>query len=142
MKISCNSLLVATAFVASVALSSVGFSQEQSQQQEQAKQDKTGTNPINFQKDLRFYNEFTWLNTLGDGTQNLTTVEFRTPFAGGKWQWRVRARYNALSADLNNDGIDDIDESGLGDTDMRFLTVFSLNMATKTRYRLENPSKS
>ncbi len=129
MKNSCKSLLVVTALVASVALVSVGSAQEQSQ-----KDDKTGTNPINFSKDFRVYNEFSWLNTAGDGNQNLTTVEYRTPFAGGKWQWRVRARFNSLSADVNNDGIDDIDESGAGDVDMRFLTIFSLNKATKTAW--------
>ncbi len=122
-------LLIVTVFVASVAFSSVGFAQEESQ-----KSDKTGTNPINFSTDFRVYDEFSWLNTAGDGNQNLTTMEFRTPFAGGKWQWRVRGRFNVLSADLNNDGIDDIDESGFGDVDMRFLTVFSLNKATKTAW--------
>ena len=54
------------------------------------KNDKSGTNPINFQRDLRIYNEYLWLNTAGDGNQNLTTLEFRTPFAGGKWQFRAR----------------------------------------------------
>jgi hypothetical protein len=90
--------------------------------------DKTGTNPVNFQREIRFYNEYSWLNTEGDGTQNLTTAEFRTPIAGGKWQWRLRTRYNAIEADLNDDGIDDLDESGMGDTDMRFLTVLSFNL--------------
>lgn len=83
--------------------------------------DKTGTNPVNFQREIRLYNEYTWLNTAGDGNQNLTTLEYRTPFLDGKWQWRLRAKYNSLNADLNNDGIDDVDESGLGDWDMRFL---------------------
>ncbi len=94
-------------------------------------EDKTGTNPVNFTKDFRVYNEYSWLNTAGDGNQNLTTVEYRTPFLGEKWQWRVRARFNALAVDSNNDGIDDIDESGIGDMDMRFLTVPVLNMDDK-----------
>ena len=102
------------------------FSEEKSQDK-----DKTGTNPVNFTRDIRVYNEYTVLNTAGDGTQNLTTAEFRMPFLDGKWQWRVRARFNALTADSNNDGIDDVDESGAGDMDMRFLTVFNLNMAKK-----------
>jgi hypothetical protein len=101
-----------------LVFSTNGMAQEQTD-----KSDKTGTNPVNFQRDIRLYNEFSWLNTKGDGNQNLTTLEFRTPFAGGKWQWRVRARYNSIEADLNDDGNDDIDEFGLGDTDMRFLTV-------------------
>lgn len=98
---------------------------------EAMKKDKTGTNPVNFQRELRLYDEFTWLNTEGDGTQNVTTVEFRTPLLDGKWQWRVRARYSLIEADFNNDGIDDVDESGLGDTDMRFLTVPVLDMANR-----------
>jgi hypothetical protein len=56
------------------------------QEQQTASKDKTGTNPVNFQREFRINNEFLWLNTAGDGTQNLTTVEFKTPFADGKWQ--------------------------------------------------------
>lgn len=119
-------LLIVIVLFIPVGLSSSGFAQEQS-----GEGDKTGTNPVNFQRDIRFYDQFAWLNTEGDGTVNVTTVEFRTPFAKGKWQYRVRARFTSLSADLNNDGIDDVDESGLGDTDMRFLTVPVLNMAKK-----------
>jgi hypothetical protein len=85
--------------------------------------DKTGTNPINFQHDLRIYNEYTWLNTEGDGNQNLTTLEFRTPFASGKWQLRVRAPYSMIKADFNGDGINDIDDGGLGDINFRLMTV-------------------
>jgi hypothetical protein len=91
-------------------------------------EDQTGTNPVNFQRELRFNNEYIGLNTLGDGSQNLTTVEFRSPFASGNWQWRIRTRRAAVSADFDNDGIDDVDDAGLGDTDMRFITVPVLNM--------------
>ncbi len=126
MKVPRRPQLVVIAIVASVVLSSAVFAQSEDQ-----KKDKTGTNPINFQRELRFYNEFTWLNTPGDGTANVTTVEFRTPIFGGKWQWRARGRFSTITADLNNDGIDDVDESGLGDTDMRFLKVPYVNMAKK-----------
>ena len=85
--------------------------------------DKSGTNPINFQRDVRIYNEYLWLNTAGDGNQNVTTLEFRSPFAGGKWQFRTRIPYSALTADVNGDGMDDIDDSGLGDINFRLLTV-------------------
>lgn len=101
--------------------------------QDQGK-DNTGTNPVNFSRDIRAYNDFSKLNTEGDGTQNVTTLEFRTPFAEGKWQWRLRARYNSTKADLNDDGDGDVDESGLGDSDMRFLTVVDLDMETKTAW--------
>jgi hypothetical protein len=95
------------------------------------KKDKTGTNPINFTHDMRLYNEFLWLNTKGDGEQNITTFEFRTPFADGKWQFRTRIRYASIEADINDDGIDDLDDSGIGDFDFRFLTVPILNMKKK-----------
>ncbi|MBN4055127.1 hypothetical protein JYU12_00125 [bacterium AH-315-K03] len=98
------------------------------------KPDNTGTNPVDFQRDIRFYNEYSALNTSGDGNQNVSTLEFRTPFAGGKWQWRVRARQSFIDADLNDDGIDDIDDSGQGDVDMRFLTVPILNMAKREAF--------
>ena len=124
-----NSLRVVVTLFATIALTSVGFAQDQDQ-----KADKTGTNPINFSKDFRVYNNYTWLNTLGDGSANVVTVEYRTPFAGGKWQWRVRGRYTAISADLNDDGIDEFNETGLGDVDMRFLTVLKLNMENKTAW--------
>ena len=93
--------------------------------------DKTGTNPINFTFEFKVYNEYLWLNTAGDGSQNLTTVEFRAPFADGKWQFRVRARANWIEADLNNDGTDDLDDSGFGDVDFRFLTVPHLDMSKR-----------
>ena len=101
------------------------------------KVDKTGTNPINFQRDVRIYNEYLWLNTAGDGNQNLTTFEFRTPFAGDKWQFRTRIPYNKVTADVNDDGMDDTDDSGLGDINFRLLTVPYLKGANAFAYALE-----
>lgn len=121
-------ILITTEVLMTVVLLSMGV---QAQEAENAQADKTGTNPINFQNELRLYNEYSWFNTDGDSNQNLTTLEFRTPFLDGKWQWRVRARYNAVQVDANDDGNDEIDESGFGDMDMRFLTVPYLNMAKK-----------
>jgi hypothetical protein len=95
------------------------------------KADKTGTNPINFTYDARLYNEYQWLNTEGDGDQNITTLEFRAPIMDGRWQFRVRTRYQGIEADLNDDGRDDLDESGWGDTDIRFLTVPYMDMSKK-----------
>ena len=74
-----------------------------------AKADKTGTNPINFTNDFRIYNEYQWLNTAGDGYQNITTLQYRTPFADGKWQFQIKTRGVNISADTNNDGIKDLD---------------------------------
>lgn len=101
----------------------VGIEEREGDDKLADKSDQTGTNPINFTFDLRVYNEYLWLNTAGDGNQNLTTVEFRVPFLDGKWQFRVRARANVINADLNDDGVDELDESGFGDLDFRFLTV-------------------
>lgn len=56
--------------------------------------DKTGTNPINFTYDLKLYNEFSWLNP--DGEQNVTTFEYKAPFAAEKWQFKIKARYSSL----------------------------------------------
>jgi hypothetical protein len=95
------------------------------------KGDKTGTNPINFTHDARLYNEYIWLNTAGDGSQNITTVEYRTPLSGGKLQFRVRARTASIEADFNDDGVDDLDDSGIGDFDFRFLMVPIMNMKKK-----------
>ena len=96
---------------------------------EQAKAaDKTGTNPINFTHDLRFYNEFIWLNTEGDSYQNVTTLEYRQPFASDKWQFRTRIRGVGLEIDLGDSGGDDFKEWGLGEIDFRFLTVPWLDM--------------
>lgn len=93
-----------------------------------ANKDKSGTNPINFTHDIRLYNEYQILKD-DDGSQNITTLEFRTPFAGGKWQLRMRGRYQSLDIDEDRDeGIPEIEEEGFGDFDFRFLTVPILNM--------------
>jgi len=128
------------ALFASLALVPDSFAQEEKGIAEQAAKDasdKSGTNPINFQRDLRIYNEYLWLNTAGDGNQNLTTLEFRTPFAGGKWQFRTRIPYSSLTADVNGDGIDDIDDSGLGDVNFRLLTVPYFEGANAVAFALE-----
>jgi hypothetical protein len=87
----------------------------------QMEADKTGTNPMNFTFDARLYNETQWLNNSGDGTRSIQTAEFRAPFAGGKWQFRGKAR----GVDLNNNlgGARDVDTYGMGDTDLRFMTI-------------------
>jgi len=96
------------------------------------KADKTGTNPINFTHDLRIYNEYLFLNTVGDGYKNIITFEYRTPVAGGKLQFRARASAALIEADLNNDEIDDVDDgASIGDFDFRFLMVPIINMNKK-----------
>jgi len=92
------------------------------------KKDKTGTNPLNFTFDVRLINEYQWLNTDGDGYQDVITLDYRVPFGkNNKWQLRIKARGASLEADFNDDGIDDVNESGFGDTDIRFMTIPYLN---------------
>jgi hypothetical protein len=100
-------------------------------QETEAPKDNTGTNPINFTNDFRIYHNYSQLNTAGDGDRHTTTVEFRTPFADGKWQFRARWRYVKSKVDINNDGIDEIDDNGIGNMDIRFVTVPYLNMEKK-----------
>jgi hypothetical protein len=126
-RIACCAILVLA--VSFGMVSSQAFAQEDNQLA--SKKDKTGTNPMNFTFDARLYNEYRWLNTAGDGDQNITTFEFRMPFAGGKWQVRSKIRYEGITADFDNDGIDDWDETGIGDTDIRFMTIPYMNMEKK-----------
>jgi hypothetical protein len=95
------------------------------------KKDSTGTNPINFTHDLRIFHEYQFLNTPGDGDQQITTTEFRLPFSDGKWQFRMRGRGQQLNLDTNNDGIDEVSEGGTGDFDFRILTVPIVDMKNK-----------
>jgi hypothetical protein len=104
-----------------VASASAQTAEESAAFEEAKKADKTGTNPMNFSFDARIYNEFRWLNTPDDGEQNLTTFEFRMPFAGDKWQFRAKVRRAGLD-------VGGINESGFGDTDLRFMTIAYLNM--------------
>jgi hypothetical protein len=122
--------MVLVAVVVGLGASPLGV-MAQEDAQAAMKGDKTGTNPINFTYDARIYNEYQWLNTAGDGHQNLTTFEFRAPLLDGKLQFRVKARHVDIAADVNDDGTDELDDSGLGDTDIRFLTVPYMNMEKK-----------
>jgi hypothetical protein len=49
-------------------------------------------------------------------------MEFRAPLGEGTWQFRGKIRSQSL--DINNG----VDESGFGDTDLRFMTVPYINM--------------
>jgi len=93
--------------------------------------DNTGTNPINFTNDLRIYHNYTELDTRGDGNVNTSTLQYRTPFADGKWQFQIKVPYVNSDIDLTGNGVNDIDDSGIGDVSMRFLTVPILKMEKK-----------
>ena len=100
-------------------------------QADKEKKDNTGTNPINFTNDLRLYFNFSELNTAGDGDSQTLTLEYRSPILDGKAQWRIRMRNVNNEIDTNNDGVNELDESGFGAMDIRFLTVPYLNMEKK-----------
>ena len=103
--------------------------------QKKFKKDKTGTNPMNFTFDARLYNEYRWLNTTEDGYQNLTTFEFRAPFASGKWQFRGKARGVILKVDPTSSTLG-VDESGFGDIDLRFMTIPYMNLKKRSAVAL------
>lgn len=112
---------------AAIAIGQPDAALAQDEGQLASKEDKSGTNPINFQNEFRFNNEY---QDFGNGnTGNVTTLEYRTPFAGGKWQYRVRVPYRSLDVTA---GGTTIDESGLGDINMRVLTVPYLNTENAT----------
>ena len=90
------------------------------------KKDKTGTNPINFTNDLRFYYEYQNLN-LDSGTAHIGTMEYRYPI-NSKWQLRTRIPMKGTSFNIGNL---DIDEFGLGDINARLLHVPYINMEWK-----------
>jgi hypothetical protein len=106
-------------------------SQAQEDIKEAMKADNTGTNPINFTNDFRIYYNYAELNAKGDGKAQTTTFEFRTPILNEKVQFRVRARNVEREIDLTGNGVDNIDERGFGDMDIRFLTVPYMNMKEK-----------
>jgi hypothetical protein len=96
----------------------------------QMEADKTGTNPMNFTFDARLYNETQWLTTPG-GARNISTLEFRAPFADGKWQFRGKVRGVGLNNNLG--GTRDVDTYGMGDTDLRLMTIpYMKNFAVAT----------
>ncbi len=125
-----NLRYLASVFIGLTSLSMPALAEDADLKAAMAK-DKTGTNPVNFTHDLRLYNEYQFLNVAGDGFNNITTLEYRHPLADGKWQVRARVRGVKIEADTNNDGTDELDESGLGDIDFRVLTVPHLDMPNK-----------
>jgi hypothetical protein len=112
---------------------------QQESVQEKQKEDNTGTNPINFTYDARFYMETMWLD---DGSLIAPTFEFRWPLGrdlynlnneklgkyqdlGNKYAMRLKYRpqQNLNLDDPGSDPTADVNISGMGDTDLRFLAV-------------------
>jgi hypothetical protein len=103
---------------------------------QEKKKDNTGTNPINFTYDARFYTETSWL-TPDDASLITNTFELRMPLGrtmsnltnqkigifndlGSEHAIRIKFRYKSLNAvvDSQNVGI-----SGTGDLDLRYLYI-------------------
>ena len=107
--------------------------------EENQKEDNTGTNPVNFTYDARFYIENTWLD---GGSLIAPTFEFRWPMGrdlanlsnakagkyqdlGEKYAFRLKYRpqQNLNLDDPGGDPTADANISGMGDTDLRFLAI-------------------
>jgi len=96
----------------------------------QAEKDNTGTNPINFSNDVRVHYNYAELDSKGDSDSQTTTVEYAFPISE-TWQFRARTRHLNNQIDVTGNGVNDVDASGLGDTDIRILNVPYLNMEKK-----------
>ena len=107
--------------------------------EEEKKHDDTGTNPINFTYDARFYMETTWLD---NGSLIAPTFEFRLPLGadianlsnkkqgifndmGQRMALRLKFRpqQNLNLDDPGGDPTAGVNISGMGDMDFRFLGV-------------------
>jgi len=105
-----------------------------------AQDDNTGTNPINFTYDARFYMEMSDLPVL-NGSAVSNTFEFRAPFGrtlsnlaperfgifsdlGSKYALRVKFRQKSLNVDdEEGNAFGNSSIGGIGDTDVRFLAI-------------------
>ena len=120
------------------------------QEADKPKQDNTGTNPVNFTYDARFYTEAADLfsmNADDNGSLITSTFEFRLPFGrdlanvakldnehliyqlGQKFGARMRFRYKSLNVTTTDDNGMDVNSniSGIGDIDARLLTVIPVS---------------
>jgi len=108
-----------------------------------AQEDNTGTNPINFTYDARFYTEMSDLSVL-NGSSVSNTFEFRAPLGrtlanlaperlglfgdlGSKYALRVKFRHKSLNVDHEEGAFGNASVSGIGDLDVRFLAVPFVN---------------
>lgn len=77
-----------------------------------ASEDKTGTNPVNFQSELRLYNVFTSLP--GGSYQNLSVFRYAMPFSNQTMS--LRLEFPFVTTDVTGDT-----EFGFGDLNLRWL---------------------
>ncbi len=116
------------------------------------KADKTGTNPLNFQRTAQVVNEF---DGLGGAQVNFTRFRFAQPFYGGRMSFRAEIPLVYAHAGIANPGGDEggggsvtrvgnVSRFGLGDINLKFsyipyarksgglLTAVELNPPTAT----------
>jgi hypothetical protein len=113
--------------------------EKQESVEEKKKSDNTGTNPINFTYDARFYMETSWFD---GGSLIAPTFEFRWPLGrdianlqnkkqgifndlGSKYamRFKYRPQQNLNLDDPGGDPTAAVNISGMGDLDVRFLAV-------------------
>ena len=111
--------------------------------QDGEKKDNTGTNPINFTYDARFYTEMSDLD-FSNASMLTNTFEFRAPLGktaanlgvvegffgdlGSKYALRAKFRHKTLSMDAaDGSPFGNATVSGIGDLDVRFLAVPFVN---------------
>ena len=111
-------------------LATPGLAQEE-------EKDNTGTNPINFTYDARFYTEMSWL-TPTDASLINSSFELRMPLGrtmsnltnqklgifndlGSRHALRFKTRYKSLNVVDEQGG--NVNISGIGDLDLRYLTI-------------------
>ena len=109
---------------------------EEQPEAEEQEEDNTGTNPINFTYDARFYPEMSWLPE--GGSLITTTFEFRAPLGadlqnltnerigifddlGKRFAYRIKVRQKSLNLEDEEGRTETI--SGIGDTDFRLLGI-------------------
>ena len=108
-----------------------------------AQEDNTGTNPINFTYDARFYTELSDLD-FANASMLTNTFEFRAPLGrtlanlgvregffgdlGSKYALRLKFRHKSLNMDAaDGNAFGNASVSGIGDLDVRFLAVPFVN---------------
>ena len=129
------------AYTTCVCLLIAGLAAPGLAQEEEKKKDNTGTNPINFTYDARFYTETSWL-TPDDASLITNTFELRMPFGrtmsnltnqklgifndlGSRHAVRLKYRYKSLNLDAGDGANTNI--SGSGDMDFRYLYIPHVN---------------
>lgn len=85
--------------------------------------DEAGTKSTGSTFDFWTYREPFWRNTPGNGTRDLSSFEHHQLLFGGNWQLRARVRATDGDTDFIGDDNRQIESYGLGEVDVRLLTM-------------------